>query len=64
MWIPFAFPAAYVYDGTRVTRSFVDVNSISIEKKDIPDSLFDIQFPPGAKIENAIIGREATPDRK
>jgi hypothetical protein len=30
----------------------VDVNSISIDKKDIPDSLFDIQFPPGARIQN------------
>lgn len=36
------------------SRWITDVNSVSIEKKDIPDSLFDIQFPPGAKIENAI----------
>jgi hypothetical protein len=36
------------------SRWITDVNSISIEKKDIPDSLFDIQFPPGARIENAI----------
>ncbi len=64
-WIPMeTAESLYRYDGTRVARSVVDVNSISIEKKDIPDSLFDIQFPPGAKIENAIIGREATPDRK
>ncbi|MBP7053586.1 MAG: hypothetical protein KBE65_21455 [Phycisphaerae bacterium] len=34
----------------------VDVNSISIERKDIPDSLFDIKFPPGAMITNEIVG--------
>ena len=39
-----------------VLRVVVDVNSISIDKKDIPDSLFDIQFPPGAKVENGIVG--------
>jgi hypothetical protein len=40
------------------SRWIVDVNSISIEKKDIPDNLFDIQFPPGAKIQNTIAGEE------
>ncbi len=39
-----------------VLHVVVDVNSISIDKKDIPDSLFDIQFPPGAKVENGIVG--------
>jgi hypothetical protein len=42
--------------GKNITRVVVDVNSISIDKKDIPDSLFDIQFPPGAKVENGIVG--------
>lgn len=36
----------------------VDVNSISIDKKDIPDSLFDIEFPPGTIIQNHIVGRK------
>ena len=64
-WIPVeATESLYRYDGTRVSRSVVDVSSISIEKKDIPDSLFDIQFPPDAKIENAVIGQEAKPGRK
>ncbi len=36
---------------TEVTNQWtVDVNSVSIDKKDIPDSLFDIRFPPGAKV--------------
>lgn len=38
------------------SRWITDVNSISIEKKDIPDSLFDIQFPPGATVTDAIHG--------
>jgi hypothetical protein len=37
-------------------RLVADVNSISIDRKDIPDSVFDIQFPPGAEVENGIIG--------
>jgi hypothetical protein len=41
---------------TRTARVVVDVNSISIDRKDIPESLFDIKFPPGAKVENGIIG--------
>ncbi len=34
----------------------VDVNSVTIEKEDIPDSLFTLEFPEGAKIYNAITG--------
>ncbi len=44
----------YVTDLT--LRCKVDVNSVSIDKKDIPDSLFDIKFPPGARILNEIVG--------
>jgi len=44
----------FIFDLT--LRYIVDVNSISIEKKDIPDSLFDIQFPPGARIQDATGG--------
>ena len=34
----------------------VDVNSITIKREDIPDSLFTIEYPEGAKVYNAIIG--------
>jgi hypothetical protein len=34
----------------------VDPNSITIRREDIPDSLFDISFPSGAKIYNAVKG--------
>lgn len=43
-------------------RIAVDVDSISIEKKDIPDSLFDIKFPEGARIRNTIVGLAHPPD--
>lgn len=32
----------------------VDVNSISIDGKDFPDDLFDIEFPPGANVVTEI----------
>ena len=34
----------------------VEVNSITINREDIPDSLFDIDFPVGAQVYNAITG--------
>ena len=34
----------------------VDVNSITIKREDIPDSLFTIEFPEGAEVYNAITG--------
>ena len=34
----------------------VDVNSIKIQREDIPESLFKIDFPDGARIYNAITG--------
>jgi len=34
----------------------VDVNSITIKREDIPDSLFTIEFPVGARVYNAITG--------
>lgn len=34
----------------------VDVNSVTIRREDIPDSLFTIEFPEGARIYNAITG--------
>jgi hypothetical protein len=60
-WIPVEGTAKlYVTRGgslSEVTNQWtVDVNSISIDKKDIPDSLFDIQFPAGAKITNKLVG--------
>ncbi len=42
---------------TNTLRHLVDVNSVSTEKKDIPDSLFDIQFAPGAHVEDATGGK-------
>ena len=34
----------------------IDPNSISTERADIPDSLFNIDFPEGARIRNRILG--------
>ena len=34
----------------------VDVNSVTIRKEDIPNSLFELEFPEGATIYNAITG--------
>lgn len=34
----------------------VDVNSITIKRKDIPDSLFKLEFPEGARVHNSITG--------
>jgi len=34
----------------------VDVNSITIKREDIPDSLFTLEFPEGARVYNAITG--------
>ncbi len=34
----------------------VDINSITIKRKDIPDSLFKLEFPEGARVHNSITG--------
>jgi hypothetical protein len=34
----------------------VDVKSITIQREDMPESLFEINFPEGARIHNAILG--------
>ncbi|MFC1781792.1 hypothetical protein ACFLZ8_05985 [Planctomycetota bacterium] len=39
----------------RLSHIVVDVNSITIEKENIPYSLFDINFPVGARVYNAIL---------
>lgn len=39
---------------TAVEHVVVDLNSISVERKDIPDSLFDIDFPDDAHIINRL----------
>ncbi len=46
------------YRGNDEKRTFstVDVNSISIKREDIPDSLFEINFPIGANIHNSVTG--------
>jgi len=44
------------YIHKRLSHIVVDVNSITIEKEDIPDFLFDIIFPVGASVYNAILG--------
>jgi len=46
----------YKTDNIRHTFSTVDVNSITIKREDIPDSLFDIKFPEGAEIFDGIAG--------
>lgn len=46
----------YSEDEEKHTLSTVDVNSISFKREDIPESLFEINFPVGAKIFNAITG--------
>lgn len=43
----------------RLSHIVVDVNSITIEREDIPESLFEINFPEGARIYNAILGLTA-----
>jgi len=40
----------------RTEHITVDVNSITIRREDIPDSLFTIEFPEGARVYNSIIG--------
>lgn len=40
----------------RLSHITVDVNSITIKREDIPDSLFEIDFPEGAKVYNDILG--------
>ena len=40
----------------RLYHIMVDVNSITMEREDIPESLFEIDFPEGARIYNAILG--------
>ncbi|MHC4700969.1 MAG: hypothetical protein ACYTFQ_10370 [Planctomycetota bacterium] len=40
----------------RLSHIVVDVNSIRIEREDIPESLFEVDFPEGARIYNAILG--------
>ena len=39
----------------RLSHIVVDVNSITIQREDIPESLFEINFPEGAIIYNAIL---------
>ena len=34
----------------------VDINSITIQRKDIPESLFSLTFPPNARVANTILG--------
>jgi len=38
----------------------IDVNSITTRREDIPDSLFSLTFPKGAKIYNSILGISLT----
>ena len=54
-WVPIkGTDAVYFSDGEIVhTRLEVEVSSITIKREDIPDSLFTIEFPDGAKVYNA-----------
>jgi hypothetical protein len=57
-WIAVKGVSTYFFYPNRETSMhiFVDVNSVTIEKEDIPDSLFTLEFPEGASIYNAITG--------
>jgi len=47
----------------RLSHIVVDVNSITIQREDIPESLFEINFPKGARIHNAIPGTTAEQEK-
>ena len=57
-WFPIkATRATYFSDDISYEYLEIDPTSITIEREEIPDSLFDIEFPGGADVYNAISGR-------
>ena len=58
-WIPIkGVRSIYFHDRVGSQHISVDPRTITIRREDIPDSLFDIQFPEGCQVYNAIIGAE------
>jgi hypothetical protein len=56
-WIPVEGVRSVIFsDYIAYEHISVDVNSISVQRQDIPDSLFRIDFPDGARIFNAMSG--------
>ena len=59
-WFPIkGTRSVYFSDETISEHLEVDVNSVTIEHEGIPDSLFTLEFPEGARIYNAITGTKA-----
>jgi hypothetical protein len=56
-WFPIkGTRTVYFKDEAESEHIVVDVNSIIINREDIPDSLFTLEFPDGARVYNAIKG--------
>ena len=62
-WIPVAGTRSVFYPNShprvRSAHVVVDVNSITIERDEIPESLFTLRFPKGARVSNNIVGMNA-----
>jgi hypothetical protein len=55
-WLPVRSERALGPDAARKSSYRVDPNSITIDRADIPDSLFTVDFPEGARVVNTITG--------
>lgn len=59
-WIPVAGTRSVFYPNlhprVRSEHVVVDVNSITIKRDEIPESLFTLTFPKGARVNNYIVG--------
>ncbi len=55
-WLPVRSERALGPDASRKSWYRVDPNSITIDRRDIPDSLFTVDFPEGARVVNTITG--------
>jgi hypothetical protein len=59
-WVPLEGRDTLYGDGyTGFTDVHVDVNSISVDRADIPDSLFRLDFPEHTRVFNTIVGYDA-----
>ncbi len=55
-WLAVRSERALGADGAAKSWYRVDVNSVTIERKNIPESLFRVDFPDGAQVVNTITG--------
>ena len=63
-WFPIeGVRSIYLPGGPRPSHIVVDVNSVTIRREDIPDSLFELTFPEGAQVNNSIVGSTKRLDR-